>query len=269
MRRAAATHRRAGGLRRHKRAVDTWVRSHLAYLQVAVATVGVLLVAASLYVIAGGRGHTSTLAQLPPTPPSPSSAAPPTGSSAPLPAAARKPHPSGSSSPAPGGECAARETYGVGGAAPVHICIPAIGVDADMMQLGLNPDRTVETPPLREVGLAGWYKYSPAPGVIGPSIILGHVDSAQYGKGVFYDLGKLHPGDRFVLSRADGMSARFRVDKVEQYPKSEFPAQRVYGNTSDAQIRLITCGGEFDPSSGSYEDNIIAFGTLVSLRPTA
>ena len=159
-------------------------------MQVAVAVVGVLLIASSVFVVFGGRDHTSTLAQLPPTPPSPSAAVPSVPSSAPGRPASHSAQPSSSHAPNP--SCSARKTYGAGGAAPVHICIPAIGVDADMMQLGLNADRTVETPPLSEVGLAGWYKYSPAPGVIGPSIILGHVDSAQYGKGVFYDLGRLH-----------------------------------------------------------------------------
>ena len=133
------------------------------------------------------------------------------------------------------------------------------------MRLGLNADRTVQVPPLSQVGVAGWYEYSPAPGQVGPSVILGHVDSAQYGKGVFFDLGRLRAGDRFALTRADGRVARFRVDRVEQVSKSSFPTQAVYGNTAGAAIRLITCGGTFDAGSGNYEDNLIVFGSLVSL----
>ncbi len=70
------------------------------------------------------------------------------------------------------------------------------------------------------------------------------------------------------MLRADGMLATFRIDKVAEYPKSRFPTQAVYGNTADAAIRLITCGGQFDPSAGSYLDNIVAFGSLVSLAKT-
>jgi hypothetical protein len=36
----------------------------------------------------------------------------------------------------------------------------------------------------------------------------------------------------------------------------------VYGNTSNAQVRLITCGGAFDASARSYLDNIIVYATL-------
>jgi hypothetical protein len=36
----------------------------------------------------------------------------------------------------------------------------------------------------------------------------------------------------------------------------------VYGPTSGAQLRLITCGGPFDAATGSYLDNIVAFARL-------
>ncbi len=134
------------------------------------------------------------------------------------------------------------------------------------MQLGLNADRTVQVPPLSQVSVAGWYKYSPAPGLLGPSVILGHVDSATAGRGVFFDLGRPRSGDKISMLRADGMIARYRVTRVAQIPKSSFPTAQVYGDTNDAEIRLITCGGQFDASAGSYLDNIIAFGSLVSLR---
>lgn len=149
---------------------------------------------------------------------------------------------------------------------PVHICIPAIGVNADVLQLGLNADRTVQVPPLSKVSEPGWYKYSPTPGALGPAIILGHIDSAQFGPGVFFKLGQLRPGDRVKLTRADGMVAEFRIERVVEVPKSRFPTAAVYGNTPNAALRLITCGGQFDASAGNYLDNIIAFGALVSLR---
>ncbi|MDQ6851711.1 MAG: class F sortase, partial [Actinomycetota bacterium] len=162
--------------------------------------------------------------------------------------------------------CTKSAANGAGGTVPIRICIPAIGVDAGVMQLGLNTDRTVQVPPLSQVSVAGWYKYSPAPGLLGPSVILGHVDSATAGRGVFFDLGRLHSGDKISMLRADGMIARYRVTRVAQIPKSSFPTAQVYGDTNAAEIRLITCGGQFDASAGSYLDNIIAFGSLVSLR---
>lgn len=135
-----------------------------------------------------------------------------------------------------------------------------------MMPLGLNPDRTVEVPPLSRVGEAGWYKYSAEPGVTGPTVILGHVDSARYGQGVFYGLGQLHRGDAVVVSRGDGAVVTFQVDKVTEVPKNDFPTNAVYGRAAGSVVRLVTCGGRFNSATGSYVDNIIVYGTLQSLR---
>lgn len=153
-------------------------------------------------------------------------------------------------------------------AAFMHISIPSIKVVADVIQLGLNPDRSIEVPPLSEVGEAGWYRYSPLPGNRGPSVILGHINSAQYGPGVFVRLSAMHTGDLITIIRADHKTAVFRADRVAEYPKSKFPTKAIYGNTDGAKIRLITCGGKFDSSAGSYLDNIVVYGSLVSLRPS-
>ncbi|GEM_PF-5169658 len=32
-----------------------------------------------------------------------------------------------------------------------------------------------------------------------------------------------------------------------------------------AQLRLVTCGGAFDSSTGHFVDNVIVFATLVSI----
>ncbi|MDT0277022.1 class F sortase [Blastococcus goldschmidtiae] len=152
-------------------------------------------------------------------------------------------------------------------AEPVSVSIPSIDVTSELMRLGLNDDGTVEVPPLEADDQAGWYERGPAPGATGPAILLGHVDSAEHGPGIFFDLGALRPGDEIAVAREDGTTAVFAVDKVETHPKVEFPTLEVYGNTSDAQLRLITCGGDFDSSARSYEDNIIAFATLTDTRP--
>lgn len=146
---------------------------------------------------------------------------------------------------------------------PVRLDIPAIGVHSTLLRLGLNPDHTVQVPPLARDSRAGWYRYSPTPGQLGPAVILGHVDSARYGPGVFYRLGTLRRGEVVDVTRADGRVARFRVDRVAQFPKAQFPTAQVYGNVDHAALRLVTCGGTFDRSSGSYEDNIVVFAELI------
>ncbi len=149
-----------------------------------------------------------------------------------------------------------------GRSVPVRLDIPAIGVHAGLLTLGLQPDRSVAVPPLDSVD-AGWYEYSPTPGEVGPAVVLGHVDSARTGPGVFFDLPQLVPGDAVRVTRADGSVAAFRVDRVEHHPKSAFPTTAVYGDIDHPGLRLITCGGTFDRSARSYVDNVIVFASGV------
>jgi sortase (surface protein transpeptidase) len=167
--------------------------------------------------------------------------------------------------PAPASEAPAAEAVPV--AQPVSVNIPAIDVTSELTRLDLNDDGSVQVPPLEADDKAGWYQRGPAPGAVGPAVLLGHVDSAQWGPGVFFELGALQPGDEVEVARADGTVAVFTVDRVERHPKDDFPTIAVYGNTPDAQLRLITCGGDFDSGVRSYEDNIIAFATMTGTRP--
>ncbi|MCO7221516.1 class F sortase [Klenkia sp. PcliD-1-E] len=152
-------------------------------------------------------------------------------------------------------------------AEPVTVSIQDIGVSSDLLRLGLDDDGAVEVPPLGPDDQAGWYDRGPAPGEVGPAVLLGHVDSAAYGPGVFFDLGRLQPGAEVVVGRTDGSRAVFAVDRVERHPKDDFPTIEAYGNTPDPQLRLITCGGDFDSAAGSYLDNVIVFATLARTEP--
>jgi sortase (surface protein transpeptidase) len=150
---------------------------------------------------------------------------------------------------------------------PVSVSVPAIGINSPLIELGRNPDGTVEVPSLDDPdSTPGWYRNSPSPGTLGPAIILGHVDSRAFGPGVFYSLQNLQPSDIIDVARADGTIAEFSIDSVETVQKSDFPTLRVYGNLDHAGLRLITCGGEFDPAASSYESNIIVFASLVGSR---
>lgn len=149
-------------------------------------------------------------------------------------------------------------------AAPVRLQISSIGVDSELVDLGLQGDGTLEVP---SSGFpAGWYTGAPTPGELGPAIMTGHVDwGAQ--PGVFFNLRQLSPGDDIAVTRQDGSTARFAVTHVEQFDKDAFPTQAVYGDLDHAGLRLITCGGSFDPQMRSYEDNLVVFAELVDGDP--
>jgi LPXTG-site transpeptidase (sortase) family protein len=197
----------------------------------------------------------------PPAPPAQSSAAQDTPDPAPesstpgaLPAPSSpppSPSPSATAEPEPA-------------ALPVSLNIPGIDVQSELITVGLNPDGTLEVPqPGPDYDKAAWFDGSPRPGDIGPAVIEGHVDSAANGPSVFYELGALVAGDEVEVTREDGSVATFVVDDVRVVPKDDFPTLEVYGNTEDPELRLITCGGPFDSTAGSYVDNTVVFAHQV------
>jgi sortase (surface protein transpeptidase) len=138
----------------------------------------------------------------------------------------------------------------------VRIEIPAIGVRAPVVPLGLAADGTLEVP--TRFGDTGWWTGGARPGEAGPAIVVGHVDS-QTGPAVFYRLRELGAGDGIALLRRDGSRVRFLVRRIEHYPKERFPTASVYGATRRPTLRLITCSGTFDRASGHYVDNTVVY----------
>jgi sortase (surface protein transpeptidase) len=145
-------------------------------------------------------------------------------------------------------------------ARPVSLTIPLIGVKTNLITLGLAAGGAMQVPSMSTV--AGWFTGSPRPGAVGSSIIVGHVDSKS-GPGIFYRLPELKNGDDVYIKRSDGTTAEFRVTEVQEYPKDQFPTDRVYGPTPDAELRLITCGGTFDSVTGHYLSNIIVYASQI------
>ncbi|WP_402469012.1 class F sortase [Isoptericola aurantiacus] len=147
-------------------------------------------------------------------------------------------------------------------AAPVRVRIPAIDVDSTLLHLGLNGDGTLEVPAGDDIDSAAWFDGSPRPGDDGPAVIEGHVDSPN-GESVFYHLSELEPGQRVHVDRKDGSTVTFEVDRVAAYDKDEFPTRQVYANADRPELRVITCGGDWDPSVGHYEDNTVVYAHQV------
>jgi LPXTG-site transpeptidase (sortase) family protein len=146
-------------------------------------------------------------------------------------------------------------------AKPVRVKIPKIKVNAVIGSVTVDIKGNLGTPSLSKPAQTGWYKFSPVPGELGPAVINGHV-STKKGAAVFYRLSELAKGDQIYVYRSDKKVTRFTVSGVEQVSKSSFPSARVYGNTKNAQLRLITCGGVFNKTAHSYTDNIVVYATL-------
>ena len=144
---------------------------------------------------------------------------------------------------------------------PVRVRIPVLGVTSQVMVLGLERDGSLEVPP--GAYPVGWYDGSPTPGRLGPAVLTGHVDW-EGEPGAFHGLRELRSGDTVVVDRADGTVATFRVDRVEEHPKDDFPTDEVYGDIDHSGLRLITCGGAFDEDTGNYAANVVVFASLTT-----
>jgi sortase (surface protein transpeptidase) len=159
----------------------------------------------------------------------------------------------------------AKTTESIGRSLPTHISIPSVKIEADFeAPLGVDDERKMTVP--KGFDTVGWYEYSPTPGELGPSVVLGHVDS-QSGPEVFHPLKDIEKGDSIVIKREDGSQAAFVVYEIEYYFQSRFPTGDVFGNVERPEIRLITCAGVFNKGTHQYSHNLVVYGYLADFTP--
>ena len=144
------------------------------------------------------------------------------------------------------------------GRPPAAVSAPSIGLDEPLIDLGIDADGKMEVP--SDFDEVGWFTGGGKPGGHGPTVIAGHVDSVT-APAVFFRLHELAPGDEVHVTDVDGAVVTYVVTEVADFPKDDFPTARVFGATIADELRLITCGGYFDASSGHYDDNRVVFAT--------
>ncbi|MFI1647428.1 class F sortase [Streptomyces avidinii] len=142
---------------------------------------------------------------------------------------------------------------------PQKITIPSLNLSSSLETLAQNADGTMQTP--KDPALAGWYEPGPTPGSQGPAVIAGHV-TWNGAAAVFEKLKTMKGGDTIKVTRRDGKTVTFTVDRVAEYPKAEFPTLEVYKNLDHAGLRLVTCGGNFDPAKHYYDSNVVVFARM-------
>ncbi|MFI5819139.1 class F sortase [Streptomyces rishiriensis] len=151
----------------------------------------------------------------------------------------------------------------LGQALPRRIDIPRLGVQAPVVARGLDADGAIDPPPFDQAGVVGWYAGGAKPGARGTALLVGHVDTRTR-PAVFHGLGTLERGETVRVVRDDGKVAEFTVDDVEVVRRDRFDARRAYGSRRPgrAELRLITCGGTYDPVAHGYTANVIVSAYL-------
>lgn len=183
--------------------------------------------------------------------------------------------PGGSSAPTHGDIAAVGRPLGVslppsrppipGAAEPRRVQLPALGIDAPVVPRGLDATGAVDPPPYELPHTVGWYGPGTTPGAAGPALLVGHVDT-ETRPAVFYGLSATRPGETVRVTRTDGSVAVFTVDDVSVVPRDAFDAGKVYGphDPTRSELRLITCGGIFDHTTGTYTANVVVSAYLTA-----
>jgi LPXTG-site transpeptidase (sortase) family protein len=146
-------------------------------------------------------------------------------------------------------------------APPGVLSIPKIGVSAPVEYVGQDSQGRMGVPV--NYWNVAWYQPGTVPGQPGNAVVAGHVDSAQLGPVVFWNLRNLVPGDYVYVTATDGTELTFRVTDVATYPVDNAPLQRIFGPTNARNLNLITCEGIFDPTARDYDQRRVVYTTLV------
>lgn len=157
------------------------------------------------------------------------------------------------------------ETFAAGptptGPTPTGLRIAALHLDTRLIPIDVDPAGVLQPPATTDV--VGWFVHGAAPGQPGPAVLAGHIDS-RAGPGVFFHLHELTVGAVVDITESDGSAVHYRVVGVRMMAKDEFPTSDVYGPTPEPELRLITCGGQFDRVDRRYLQNVIVSAVLVT-----
>lgn len=147
---------------------------------------------------------------------------------------------------------------------PSRLIIPAIGVDAHVQSVGLSwrGDGTMAVP--TNFTDVGWYNKGALPGMPGSAVIDGHVDGANTPRAVFYDLGRLVPGDLVEVVDAAGKTVQFKVVATKTYDYDADTSEIFSDDVSKTRLNLITCTGDWDRAAKRYDKRIVVFTELVA-----
>jgi hypothetical protein len=173
---------------------------------------------------------------------------------------------------APNGPVQAAGTFPADGPiVPVQLSIPAIDVDAVVESRGTVRYANAFTgEPVSGFGVpesmetTSWWSDGPQPGSGQMAVVLGHQNDA--GSAVFNRLLELRPGDRMTLADVDGATLTLEVlgEPLTGLDKATSAlSDALNGHPAEADLALVTCGGEYDPEARASEDNTVVFASIV------
>ncbi|HEY7064614.1 MAG TPA: sortase [Chloroflexota bacterium] len=142
---------------------------------------------------------------------------------------------------------------------PVHLVIPSIQVDTKVVELSTALDAQGapqwETVPF----VAGHYRMTGLVGARTNVVLSGHVVTRDMGN-VFRDLHLLRPGDPVVVSTDEGQFT-YVVSELRLVDPAD---TSVLAPSSTPRLSLITCAGQFDFRTRTFNQRLVVIGDLAT-----
>jgi len=144
---------------------------------------------------------------------------------------------------------------------PVSFSIPKLGIEGvEIESVGLDKQNRMDIP--KGEDNVAWYNLGAKPGENGNAVIAGHFDKKTGAPAVFYNIGKLVPGDELITTDRSGKESKFIVTQVVTYPLETFPLEEVFGLSNKQRLNLITCEGTYNKSSKLYSHRLVVYSEL-------
>lgn len=144
---------------------------------------------------------------------------------------------------------------------PARVFANTIRLDVPIISVNVLEDGTLEAP--KNWKLGGWYTRSSYAGEAGNVIIDGHYDDSYGNPAAFWDLKNLKASDTLYVVDSFGRIYPYRVTDIFYVDVSDPTRLDVLETSSDAPLlTLITCGGIWLPSEGTYSKRLVVRAEL-------
>ncbi len=147
-----------------------------------------------------------------------------------------------------------------------RLIIPAINLDAPVTPTEVSEDGQMPSPLTPEQVL--WYDFSALPGMGGRpgaggnTVLAGHVEMKDYGPAVFADLYSVKKGDEITVVLSDGSEYTYAA-QTNRVVSADLPFNAIVGSTPEESLTVITCAGDFDPSTQDYNERRVVWAVRV------
>jgi sortase (surface protein transpeptidase) len=148
-------------------------------------------------------------------------------------------------------------------AAPRSVRIPILHLEMPVIRRGVDDNGAMAMP--TSAFTLAWYRFGSRPrDPSGATMLAGHVDTVEEGAGPLAGLGALRRGDRIEVTAGSSI-VTYRTTSVTRISKALIDLPAVFSRVGPPRLHLVTCGGEYLPDEGGYQDNVVVSARRVTV----